>query len=255
MLNIVQRELVQTFLDLAPIVVILAFFGGCFLRRHAALWRRALIGMAHLVLGLTLFRIGLDTTLLPLAADLAQALAEKVVAQASAPHIIALVAFAVALGATAAMIEPTMAATADRVRDLTGGTVRPLVLRLAVAAGFGMGLGLAGLRLVVGLQLGLVLMPMVVVMCILAVLAPRRLVPLALDSGAIATSAVTVPMMTAYGVAVADALPGRSALADGFGFLILAMIGSAISVLAVAIVEDRPIRIRKRKLASSGEGP
>jgi len=80
---------------------------------------------------------------------------------------------------------------------------------------------------------------MVVLMGALSLIAPRQLVPLALDSGAIATSVVTVPIIAAYGVAVADTLPGRSALADGFGMIVLAMVGSAVSVLAAATLDDR----------------
>ena len=72
----------------------------------------------------------------------------------------------------------------------------------------------------------------------LAALAPRALVPLALDSGAVATSVVTVPIIAAYGVAVAETLPGRSGLADGFGMIVLAMICSGISVLAAAILTE-----------------
>jgi len=163
------------------------------------------------------------------------------------------------IGATAALIEPTMAATADRVHDLTGGSVRPMVLRVAVAVGFGVGLGLGGLRLVFGLPLGMILAPMVVLMAMLALIAPRQLVPLALDSGAIATSVVTVPIIAAYGVAVADTLPGRSGLTDGFGMIVLAMIGSAVSVLTAATLDDR---LRRRAPEShddrhedKGDGP
>jgi len=239
MLELVLREAIRTGLDLAPILLILGLFSARFLVRDLGLLRRVLIGILHVAVGLTLFRIGLDGTLLPLAADLARGLAEGVAASMAWPQVLALVAFAVVIGATAALIEPTMAATADRVHDLTGGSVRPMVLRIAVAVGFGLGLGLGGVRLVYGLPLGMILAPMVVLMGALSLIAPRQLVPLALDSGAIATSVVTVPIIAAYGVAVADTLPGRSALADGFGMIVLAMIGSAVSVLAAATLDDR----------------
>lgn len=186
---------------------------------------------------MTLFRLGLDSVLLPLASELARGLTERLVATMALPEIIAVVSFAAAIGATAALIEPTMAATADRVSDLTGGSVRPMILRLAVSAGFGVGLGLAGLRVVLGLPLGVILAPMVAALALLALIAPPRLVPLALDSGAIATSVVTVPMITAYGVAVAETLPGRSALKDGFGLIVLAMVGAAVAVLAAATLD------------------
>jgi hypothetical protein len=255
MLELALREALRTGLDLAPILLILALFSARFLRRDLALLRRVLIGILHVAAGLTLFRIGLDGTLLPLVTDLARELAQGMVASMAWPQVLAVVAFAVVIGATAALIEPTMAATADRVHDLTGGSVRPMVLRVAVAVGFGLGLGLGGLRLVYGLPLGMILAPMVVLMGALSLIAPRQLVPLALDSGAIATSVVTVPIIAAYGVAVADTLPGRSALADGFGMIVLAMIGSAVSVLAAATLDDRLRRRPPDNTKDQGDGP
>jgi len=239
MLDLILRETALTAFDLAPIVLILGLFSARFLTRDRALMRRVLIGGLHLAVGLTLFRIGLDEALLPLAGDLARGLAAALVADPHWPQVLAVTGFAVAIGATAALIEPTLVATADRVRDLTGGTVRPMVLRLAVALGFGLGLGLAGLRLVWGLPLAMVLVPAVALLVLLAAIAPRALVPLALDSGAVATSVITVPIIAAYGVAVADTLPGRSGLADGFGMIVMAMICSGISVLSAAILTER----------------
>jgi len=243
MLDLILREAARTALDLTPIVLILGLFSARFLTRDRALIRRVLIGALYLAVGLTLFRIGLDGALLPLAGDLARGLAAALLADPRWPQVLAVTGFAIAIGATAALIEPTLAATADRVRDLTGGTVRPMVLRIAVALGFGLGLGLAGLRLVWGLPLAMVLVPVVALLVLLAAFAPRALVPLALDSGAVATSVVTVPIIAAYGVAVADTLPGRSGLADGFGMIVLAMICSGISVLSAAIVNEH---IRRR---------
>lgn len=253
MMELFYREALHTGFDLLPILLILGLFAARFMARNRALLLRTLTGILLVGIGLTLFRIGLDGTLLPLATDLASGLAQRVAETRSWPDKLSLVGFAVAIGATAAMIEPTIVATADRVHDLTGGSVRPMVLRLAVGVGFGLGLGFGGFRLVFGLPLGVILAPLVGAMIVLSFMAPRRLVPLALDSGAIATSVITVPIIAAYGVAVADTLPDRNPLADGFGMLVLAMVGSAVSVLATATVDKRLLQWRlKRK--ESGEG-
>ena len=53
-------------------------------------------------------------------------------------------------------------------------------------------------------------------------------------------------MIAAYGIAVADTLPDRSALADGFGLIVLAMIGSAVTVLVIALAEARLRRSREQ---------
>lgn len=247
------QELGRTALDLAPIAAILGFFWARFLRADRAMARRVLVGALHLAAGLTLFRIGLEGTLLPLGAQLAVALSERAVTRGDAGSFTAVVGFAVLLGGAAALIEPTLAATADRVRDLSGGAVRPMVLRGAVAAGIGLGLGVGVVRLMLGLSTGMVLAPMVAALAVLALVAPRGIVPLALDSGAIATSVVTVPMIAAYGVALAGALPDRSALADGFGLIVLAMVGAAVTVLAMATFEAR--RAARADMQARREAP
>ncbi len=71
---------------------------------------------------------------------------------------------------------------------------------------------------------------------------------LALRTG---SPAVRAPVIAVSGVAVADTLPGRSGLVDGFGMIVLAMIGSAVSVLAAATVDDR---LRRRTADGTGSG-
>lgn len=214
-----------TIIDLAPILGLLAVFQLVFLRAPIPGLRRILAGVVWLAIGLTLFRVGLSTSLVPMGADLARALVE------GGGSGLALLAFAALLGFTAALIEPTLVATADRVRDLTGGAVRPFALRIVVAFGIGFGLMLGALRIVHGLPLAWLILALVVTIAIFVRLAPKPIVPLALDSGGVATSAVTVPLIAAYGVAVAEAFPGRSPLVDGFGLVVLALLSAAASVL------------------------
>jgi hypothetical protein len=65
-------------------------------------------------------------------------------------------------------------------------------------------------------------------------LAPRLIVPLAYDTGGVSTTAVTVPVVTALGLGLAEQLPGRSPLLDGFGLITFACFFPAVTVLAYA---------------------
>ncbi|TVQ52411.1 MAG: DUF1538 domain-containing protein [Rhodobacteraceae bacterium] len=255
MAELVWREIWRTAADLAPIGLILGFFCMRFLRAEPGVARRTLIGALHLAAGLTLFRVGLEGALLPLGSDLAATLSARAAERGDALSFAAVVGFAVALGGAAALLEPTLAATADRVGELSGGAVRPTALRVAVAAGVGLGLGLGVVRLMLGVPAGFVLAAMAAALVALAMVAPRGIVPLALDSGAIATSVVTVPVIVAYGVALTEALPDRSALADGFGLIVLAMIGASLSVLTLASIEARLERPAARDDTPEEEGP
>jgi hypothetical protein len=60
------------------------------------------------------------------------------------------------------------------------------------------------------------------------------IVPLAYDSGGVTTSTVTVPLVAALGLGLAESIPGRSPLIDGFGLIAFASLFPMISVMAYA---------------------
>jgi hypothetical protein len=60
------------------------------------------------------------------------------------------------------------------------------------------------------------------------------IVPLAYDSGGVTTSTVTVPLVTALGLGLAESLPGRSPLIDGFGLIAFASLFPMLTVMTYA---------------------
>jgi Protein of unknown function (DUF1538) len=249
LLGLFLDEAGATLSDLVPIAVLLAIFQFAILRRPIPRLGRILVGLAYVALGLTLFRIGIAQSFVPIGRDMARQLIEPALAaETSWWRYAPLYAFAGLLGFTAALIEPTLTAAADRVRVLSGGSFRPWALRLAVASGFGVGLLIGTMRVVHGVPMAYLVAGLVAITAALALTAPRAVVPLAFDSGAIATSAVTVPLIAAYGVSIAETMPGRSALADGFGLIVLALLCPAIALLGLA-----QVRFRSRATSNPGE--
>jgi len=72
-------------------------------------------------------------------------------------------------------------------------------------------------------------------------------VPLAYDSGGVTTSTVTVPLVAALGLGLAETVPGRSALIDGFGLIAFASLFPMITVMAYAQISE--LRSRRSKTA------
>jgi hypothetical protein len=224
----------ETVVDLVPIAVLLAVFQYGLLRRPLPDLRRVMVGVVYVILGLTLFRTGLYASLIPTGESMARQLAELGESGRSWAAYAPVVAFAASIGFAATLIEPTLIAVAERVREFSGGTVQPVTLRIVVAIGVSGGLVLGTVRVILGIPFELVLVGVVMLLFVLVLGAPRVIVPLALDSGAIATSVVTVPLIAAYGVALAETLPDRSTLLDGFGLIVLALLGPAVALLAFA---------------------
>lgn len=232
----IAEEASNTLYDVAPIAVLLAAFQLAVARRRPPRLKSILAGAVYLIVGLTLFRVGLAESLIPVGETMARQLIRPVVAQAAEGwwRHLPLYAFAALIGLAAALIEPTLIAVADRVRDLTGGALPAWTLRLLVALGVAAGLLLGTARIVLGIPLEHVVAVLVGGIALLASAAPRAIVPLALDGGGMATSVVTVPMIAAFALAVADALPGRTSLTDGFGIVVLALLLPAATLLAFA---------------------
>jgi Na+/proline symporter len=69
----------------------------------------------------------------------------------------------------------------------------------------------------------------------LTAFAPKNLIPLAYDSGCVTISTVTVPIVTALGLGLASAVPGRDPALDGFGLIAFACLLPVITVLGYAL--------------------
>jgi hypothetical protein len=140
--------------------------------------------------------------------------------------------FAAAIGFSTTLAEPALIAVSIKANSVSGGAVGVWGLRVAVAIGVGFGVSLGCYRIISGLPLHHFIAAGYMVVIAQTLVAPKMIVPLAYDSGGVTTSTVTVPLITALGLGLAEAVPGRSALLDGFGLVAFASLFPIISVLA-----------------------
>ena len=103
-------------------------------------------------------------------------------------------------------------------------------------------------RIVTGIPIHYFIITGYVIVVIQTFFAPRMIIPLAYDSGGVATSTVTVPLVTALGLGLAERVPGRSALIDGFGLVAFACLFPIIAVLTYG--QLAALRNRRSKTAS-----
>lgn len=222
--------------DITPIMAIALVFQLVVLRRRPAQLTSILWGLLYIIIGLTLFQIGLEMSLFPLGTMMAGQLVAPeftgVVDDTVAwQRYLWLYAFAAALGFATTLVEPTLIATSTRVEDLSGGVLGAREMRITVALGVALGLACGTLRIVVGTPLPYLIGTVLLVIAVQSFLAPKWVLPLAYDSGAIATSVVTVPLIAALGLGVATAVPGRSPAIDGFSLVFMALIFPVITIL------------------------
>lgn len=211
--------------SVAPIVLVVMVFQFLILRAPPAHAPRVLAGSLLALAGLMAFSLGLLWALFPLGEKVAEALA-------GTRHMGVALGFFFLLGLSAALVEPALTSTAERAQRVQPDLIHALGLRLLTGCGVGLGILLAGLRLYVGFPLEWLLVAVVFAMIALSLLAPVGVMALAFDLGGIATSDVTVPLVTAIGLGLAGFTAGADPLLDGFGFIALASMMPVVIVLA-----------------------
>ena len=244
-----------TTFDVLPIAVFLILFHRFVLGRKLANLKRIVFGFGLVVAGLGLFLLGLEKALFPLGRLMAEQLATVSIGDQIASEIgwddfilVYAFAFCIAFGTTVA--EPSLLAVAMKASEVSGGAISVWGLRVAVALGVGVGVALGCFRIVTGTPLHWYIAAGYVVVVIQTTVSPRLIIPLAFDSGGVTTSTVTVPIVAALGLGLAENIAGRDPLLDGFGLIAFASLFPIISVLGYAQLSafiDRRGTRRRRK--------
>jgi hypothetical protein len=229
--------ILTTAMDVLPIVVFIFGFQTLILRKPLPHFRRLLAGLGFVIVGLGLFLIGLEMALFPLGREMAEQLTspESLVGPVGDWHAYTWVyVFALAIGFATTIAEPALLAVSMKAHEVSGGAISVWGLRVAVALGVAIGVALGTFRIIMGLPLHYFIMVGYVIVVVQTIWAPKLIVPLAYDSGGVTTSTVTVPLITALGLGLAETIQGRSPLLDGFGLVAFASLFPIIAVLAYA---------------------
>jgi len=249
--------------DVLPIAAILIGFQVLVLRRPILNPARGGLGLLMVLLGLALFLEGLELALFPLGRLMAEQLTapaflfgegtEAIVEFAWSDYLWVYI-FAGAIGFATTVAEPALIAVSIKANQVSGGTITVNGLRFAVAVGVAVGVALGAFRIVTGTPLHWYIITGYVIVIVQTTMAPRSIIPLAYDSGGVTTSTVTVPLVAALGLGLAETIPGRSPLLDGFGLIAFASLFPMISVMAYAQLSEWRTR-RAREADPISEDP
>jgi hypothetical protein len=226
-----------TIVDVLPIVSVLFVFQAFVLRKKPPNLGRILIGFVYVLLGLSLFLVGLEEALFPLGKTMAKQLTDPTFLGIANPAVIHwqdylwVYIFAAAIGFSTTVAEPSLIAITIKAEEVSGGALRARGLRFAVAVGVAFGVSVGTYRIISGTPLPYYIMAGYALVIVQTFFASKSIIALAYDSGGVTTSTVTVPVVAALGLGLASAIPGRSPLLDGFGLIAFASVFPIVSVL------------------------
>lgn len=238
-----------TIKDVFPIAVILFGFQFAVIRKPLPNIGKVLTGFFWVLVGLTLFLVGLEWALFPLGRLMAEQLTNPVfIAGEAAVENVAVALqwidykwvylFAFLIGLSTTIAEPSLIAVAIKANEVSGGAIGIWGLRISVALGVAIGIALGCYRIVVGDPIHWYIIVGYVIVVIQTAFAPKMIIPLAYDSGGVTTSTVTVPLVAALGLGLSETVPGRNPLIDGFGLIAFASLFPIMSVMAYAQLSE-----------------
>ncbi len=226
--------------DLAPIVLVVAFFQLVVLKQGIPNLLDLTFGLLLVIIGLAVFIQGLEMALFPLGASLAHALTRK-------GSLMWLMLFSFGLGFGTTVAEPALIAVAGEAagtmaragaieESASAQSSYATALRYTVALAVGASIMLGVLRILKGWPVHWLIIAGYMIVVVLTAVAPPEIVGIAYDSGGVTTSTITVPLVTALGIGLASSIGGRNPMIDGFGLIAFASLCPIIFVLIFGIV-------------------
>ena len=220
-LNEKLQESLAAVLPILAIVLILSF---TIAPLPTSVLMAFLFGAVLLVVGMMFFSLGAELAMSPMGERVG-----AVITKSRKLPVILGIGFL--LGFLITISEPDLQVLANQVPAIPNTT-----LILSVAAGVGLFLVFAFLRMLIGISLPRLLVLFYSIIFLLAVFVPKEFLAVAFDSGGVTTGPMTVPFIMALGVGVSAIRGDRHAADDSFGLVAMCSIGPILAVLILGIV-------------------
>lgn len=185
-----------------------------------------------LILGIGLFTLGADISMMPMGEHVGSGLTKS-------QSLKLLLSICFALGVLITIAEPDLTVLADQVGSKS--------IVFFVGLGVGLFLVLSVLKIVLKKDLGSMLIYFYMVLFALSLTAvtinPDKfsLLPLSFDSGGVTTGPITVPFIMALGIGIATTIRGRNSSENSFGLVAMCSIGPILAVLVLSTVNGSGI--------------
>ena len=222
----IRQKFLESFSAVMPIGLIVLLLHFTIAPMPGGMFGSFLVGLILLIVGMCLFSLGADLSMMPMG--------ERIGAQLTrSKNLKFLIVTALVMGVLITVAEPDLQVLARQVPAVPD---KPLIF--LVAAGVGLFLVTALLRIIFQKSLRLILMACYGLVFFLAIWVQPGFLPVAFDAGGVTTGPITVPFILALGIGVAAVRGGRSAHDDSFGLVALCSIGPILSVLLLSQFYD-----------------
>ncbi|HHV32517.1 DUF1538 domain-containing protein [Caproiciproducens sp. LBM24188] len=220
------EKLEESLKSVLPICLIVLALHLTIARMPLGTFALFLSGTFFLVLGMSIFTLGADMATMPIGELIGHELTKS-------KKIWILILGCFILGFTVTIAEPDLQVLTKQVPAIPDGA-----LVAAVAAGVGLFLVLAILRIIFRVKLAYMFIVLYLTVFLVAAVAAPDFLAVAFDSGGVTTGPITVPFILALGAGVSVLRGGKNEEEDCFGLCALCSVGPILTVLILGIFFD-----------------
>lgn len=221
----ILHKLKETAISVLPVMAIVLFLGIFVVPMEKFLLIRFVIGGLLLILGLTIFLLGVDMGIQPMGERCGAELTKK-------KSLSLLLVCAFIIGFIVTVAEPDIQVFADQVKSIFN-SVDKMVFTLVIAAGVGLFIMLGLLRTMLNFPLKITFLISYIILFAIAFFAPNSFIGIGFDSGGATTGPMTVPFIMALGLGVASVRSGDKD--NSFGLTGVASVGPIMAVLIYSL--------------------
>ena len=218
------EKLEETLKAVLPVLVIVLVLCFTVAPVEPGIMLAFLLGAVLLIVGMMFFTLGAEMAMTPIGENVGTGMTKT-------RKLWLMVALTFILGFIVTMAEPDLQVLAGQVPSVPN-----IVLVLSVAAGVGIFLVSALLRMLYRVSLSRMLIVLYAAVFLLAYLAPGDYIAVAFDAGGVTTGPMTVPFIMAFGIGISAIRSDERAEDDSFGLVALSSVGPILSVLALSLI-------------------
>jgi hypothetical protein len=231
-LNIFSDKLKEVFLSILPITIIVILLKLTVVPIDNGLIAKFIVGAFFILIGLTLFLVGVDLGITPLGALLSSIIAKK-----NKLWIVIVAAFI--LGFFISVAEPGLMILGKQIDAITSGAISSFSIVTVVSLGIGFFMILGFLRLIYNIPLQYILIGSYGIIFLLGSITSPEFLAIAFDASGSTTGVLAVPFILSLSLGItALKRDSKASEKDSFGLVAIVSAGAVISIMILNLFTE-----------------
>ena len=231
----------EMLISLLPIILFFFIFQIVSLHLHKKTLVKIIIGIIYTYIGLVLFLTGVNVGFMPAGNYLGQ-----VIAGLSYPWII--IPIGMLIGYFIVKAEPAVYVLTEQVEELTSGAISAKAMGMSLSIGVAFSLGLAMVRVLIGISILWFLLPGYAVALGLTFFVPKIFTAIAFDSGGVASGPMTATFLLPFSMGACEAL-GGNVVTDAFGVVAMVAMTPLITIQILGLIYQIQEQMKEKQAA------